>query len=72
MPGNMERETKRMGHDLTSPFNALTASLCSHSFAVAVKRTHRIGTSCFSASSTQWARVSGSAFVLSDRRSAIG
>lgn len=54
------------GYYLTPPLKALTASLCSHNFAVAVKSTQRIGTLCFSASLTQWARVSVSALVLSD------
>lgn len=42
-------------------------SLCSQSFTDAVKRTHRIGTLSFCANLTQTARVSGSAFVLSDQ-----
>jgi hypothetical protein len=46
-------------------FKARTVSLCSHSRADAVKRTHRSGTFIFCASLTQTARVSGSAFVLS-------
>jgi hypothetical protein len=46
-------------------FKARTVSLCSHSLAGAVKRTHRIDTFNFCASLTQTARVSGSAFVLS-------
>lgn len=50
-------------------FNARTVSLCSQSFTDAVKRTHRIGASSFCASFTQTARVSGSAFVLSERLS---
>jgi hypothetical protein len=47
-------------------FSARTVSLCSQSRAGAVKRTHRTEIFSFCASSTQTARVSGSAFVLSD------
>jgi hypothetical protein len=47
-------------------FSARTTSLCSHSRAGAVKWTHRIEMFSFCASLTQTARVSGSAFVLSD------
>lgn len=44
---------------------ALTVSLCSHSFAGAVKYTHLMGILSFLASSIHTARVRVSAFVLS-------
>jgi hypothetical protein len=48
-------------------FKARKVSLCSHSFGGAVKSTQRMGTFSFcTANVTHTARVSGSAFVLSD------
>jgi hypothetical protein len=53
-------------------FKARNVSLCSHSFDDAVNSTHRIGTFSFCANVTHTARVSGSAFVLSDSVSTCG
>jgi hypothetical protein len=53
-------------------FKARNVSLCSHSFDDAVKSTHRMGTFSFCANVTHTARVSGSAFVLSDSVSSCG
>jgi NhaP-type Na+/H+ and K+/H+ antiporter len=50
---------------------ALTVSLCSHSFAGALKYTHLMGILSFLASSIHTARVGMSAFVLSAKPLAI-
>lgn len=55
----------RKGRLTAGPFRARTASLCSASLALVVKSTHRIGTPVFRASTTQYALVCASAFVLS-------
>lgn len=48
-----------------SRFAARTALLCLHNSCAARKRTQRMGTLRSFARAIQWARVSGSAFVLS-------